>query len=67
MVRYYGQQDASTNKDFMVSQPSMCHNSPQNSHIVKLEVNLRKVNAAQKIQCRAATLKVNAAQLLVNL
>ena len=67
MVRYGGQQDASTNKDFTVSQPSMCHNSPQNNHMVNLEVNLRKVNASKKSQCRAATLKVNIDQLLVNL
>ena len=67
MVRYGGQQDASTKKDFTVSQPSMCHNSPQNSHTVNSKVNLRKVNAAQKSQHRAAALKVNAAQLLVNL
>ena len=67
MVRYGGQQDASTNKVSLVSQPSMCHNGPQNSHTVNSEVNLKKVNAAQKSQCRAASLKVNAAQLLVNL
>ena len=67
MVRYSGQQDASTNKDFTVSQPNMCHNSPQNSHTVNSEVNLIKVNAAQKSQRKAAALKVNAAQLLVNL
>ena len=67
MVRYSGQQDASTNKEFMVIQPSMCHNNPQNSHTVNSEVNLIKVNAAQKSQRRAVTLKVNVAQLLVNL
>ena len=67
MVHYRGQQDASTNKDFTVSQPSICHNNPQNSHTVNSEVNLRKVNAAQKSQRRAVALKVNAAQLLVNL
>ena len=67
MVRYGGQQDASTNKDFTVSQPSMCHYIPQNSHTVNSEVNLRKFNVAQKSQRRAAALKVNAAQLLVNL
>ena len=67
MVCYDSQQDASTNKYFTVSQPSMCHNSPQNSHTVNSEVNLIKVNVAKKSERRAAALKVNATQLLVNL
>ena len=56
MVRYDGQQDASTSKVFLISQPRMCHNNPQISqHKSTPEKSTlsRKVNAGQqhKSQC----------------
>ena len=34
LVHYGDQQDASTSKVSLVSQPSMCHNNPQNNQTV---------------------------------
>ena len=56
VVRYGGQQDASTSKVSLISEPSMCQHSPQNSHMVNpkstpknsTQDSSKKVNAGQQ-------------------
>ena len=57
---YGGQQDASTRKVSLVSQPSMCHNSPQNSHPVNPK-------STPENSMHGSSNKVNTAQSSVNL
>ena len=63
LVRYGDQQDASTNKDSLVSQTSMC----QNSHMVNSKVNLRKSQHYPKKSTHDSSNKVNIAQTSINL
>ena len=49
VVCYDGQQDASTSKVFLVNQPSMCHNSPQNSNKVNSKSTLEKSTLPRKV------------------
>ena len=53
MVRYSGQQDASTSKVSLISQPRMCHNSPPIS---------KRVNPSQLQKSQRCPEKVNARQ-----
>ena len=62
VVRYGGQQDASTSKVSLVNQPSMCHNSPQNSHTVnpkstpEKSMLSRKVNTGQQQESQCSSI-----------
>ena len=64
-VRYGGQQDASTSKVSLVSQPSMCHNRPPISKWVnpsQLHRSQRcpeKVNAGQQAKSQRSSKTVN--------
>ena len=65
VVRYGGQQDASTSKVSLVSQPGMCHNSPPISNRVnpsQLQKSQRypeKVNAGQQAKSQRSSRLVN--------
>ena len=59
LVRYGGQQDASTSKVSLVSQPSMCHNNPQNSHTVNSKSTLEKSTQDNSEKVNAARSSVN--------
>ena len=60
MVRYGGQQDASTSKVSLVNQPRMCHNSPPISNRVNPS-QLQKSQRCPEKSTQGSKLKVNAA------
>ena len=62
-MRYGDQQDASTNKVFLVGQPRMCHNSPQISHLVNSKSTPEKSTQSSKSQRSATTIKSTQLQL----
>ena len=57
LVCYGDQQDVSTSKVSLVSQPSMCHNNPQNSHTVKSKSTPEKSTLPQKSQRKTVASK----------
>ena len=70
VVRYGGQQDASTSKVSLVSQPSMCHNSPpiskrvNPSQLQKSQCCPEKVNAGQQAKSQRSSRLVNPLTLI---
>ena len=65
VVHYGGQQDASTSKVSLVSQPKMCHNSPpiskrvNPSQLPKSQRCPEKVNARQQAKSQRSNSSVN--------
>ena len=65
-MRYGGQHDASTRKISLISQPRMCHNNPQISHLVNSS-QLHKSQRFPEKSTQGSNIKVNAAPTSVNL
>ena len=66
MVRYGGQQDASTSKVSLISQARMRHNNPQISHRVNTS-QLQKSQRCPEKSTQGSNIKVNAAPSSINL